>query len=139
MSRNDMTPWNWPLGPHNTTGLGLVWSGTQLERKFGPDGAARAREHPESLALLKLADLHAPAETLLLTEWGRDDNQVGGSKCATVDKWETQRDFIAQHRAQSHAGRFNYLMVDGHVELLEPIETGIAGAAGGLWTIVAGD
>jgi prepilin-type processing-associated H-X9-DG protein len=140
MPVHDMADLNWPPGAHNTTGLGLTWSDIQLKRKLGAGGLGLAKKNPEALALLKLAALPAPADTLLLAEWGREDNQVGSRRGATVKDWETQRDLINQKPTLAHpGGRLNYLMADGHVELLLPLQTGIIGAPAGIWTIEAGD
>ena len=37
-----------------------------------------------------------------------------------------------------HLGRLNYLMVDGHVELLSPLQTGSFDGTAGIWTVKKG-
>ena len=48
--------------------------------------------------------------------------------------------FLSTGRQSHHGGRFNYLMVDSHVELLLPSKTtSDLGLRRGMWSIKAGD
>jgi prepilin-type processing-associated H-X9-DG protein len=144
MSRHDMQPENWPPGPDNATGIGLAWDAQHVKTLLGDDAWNQARTNRNTLALVKLSWLPDPANTLLLTELVRPDNQLGTLTTVTVGSARQQVDWFKGDRALFHHGRFNYLMADGHVELLSPFQIGNAGAddadrPGDIWTIKAGD
>jgi len=95
------------------------------------------RNSRKPLALVKLSWIPDPANTLLLTELFSKRQSTGtlgtggyrrarASKCHSGDK------------SLCHSGRFNYLMLDGHVELLSPLETGSCGETGNM-TVRKGD
>jgi len=146
MARHDMTVKNWPPGPDNTTGVGLNWS-------FGPQGAkpppARTYNfsNANAQAVIKLGMIPEPKDTLLLTEQIQSNNVVWTTGRALVATTGAQLATNLVPAAQFHEGRFNYLMVDGHVEFLTPKQTvGHKGEAGtnamkhlGIWTIKPGD
>lgn len=144
MSGHDMLPQNWPPGPDNATGVGLVWDIKTVNTLFGEDGWERATKNRSFLPSVKLSDVPDPANTLLLTENVMPQNQVGGILGATVRGVRQQVMGFNGNREQFHHGCFNYLMADGHVELLSPFKIGNAGSydsivPGDIWTIKAGD
>jgi prepilin-type processing-associated H-X9-DG protein len=135
MAANDMSPANWPPGPNSVTGVGLWWDGNSTPPLLGNE----AKEYPDSLPGLKLSILPAPADTLLLTEFIGPNNVVGSVFQTVVWGIGQQRSFFNGEVVNFHHGKFNYLMADGHVELLSPLQTGTPDRFGGIWTIKKGD
>ena len=131
MSANDMQPAHWPPGPDSATGLGLEWNRDTVLSLL--DGAAL--QNPEKLPVVKLSSVPAPADTLLLTELVDPANVMLGISPATVRGTASQARAFKDGGRQFHGGRFNYLMVDGHVELLSPLQTGALDGSRGIWTL----
>jgi prepilin-type processing-associated H-X9-DG protein len=136
MSAHNMEPINWPPGPANTTGVGLWWSNDKITALLGDRSNS---QNLEALMLVKFSWLPDPANTLLLTEYPYEDNRMGVMHRLTIANTTEQSAGMANMPAQFHHGRFNYLMADGHVESLTPLQTGAPGGDGGIWTIKAGD
>ena len=144
MSGHDMRPENWPPGPDNATGVGLAWSQQRVETWLGSGALEQAKTNSQMLALVKLSWLPDPAGTLLLTEVVRSDNTLGNPATAAVGGARRQLELFTGDQRRFHHGCFNYLMADGHVELLSPFQPGMAGGykadrPAGIWTIKAGD
>jgi prepilin-type processing-associated H-X9-DG protein len=140
MPRHSMTPDNWPPGPKNSTGVGLWWS----------DGKNQlaALDNLESIngeiPAVRLGIIFAPSRTLLLTEQAQTNNHAFSYVGATIRNPSDHLDTTALKMSAYHQGRFNYLMVDGHVETLFPVETvgkianspgNITNKLGNIWTI----
>jgi prepilin-type processing-associated H-X9-DG protein len=135
MAANDMSPENWPPGPTSATGVGLWWDGNTTPPLLGVD----AKNNPDFLPGVKLSALPAPADTLLLTEFIDPQNFMGNIFQTTVQGVVQQLSFFKGDAANFHYGKFNYLMADGHVELLTPLQTGSPDNHAGIWTIMKGD
>ena len=58
MSAHDMQPENWPPGPDNVTGVGLVWNKESMDRLLDEEHRKMAVSDPDSLALMKRAFGH---------------------------------------------------------------------------------
>ncbi|MEI8288535.1 MAG: hypothetical protein WCH99_03625 [Verrucomicrobiota bacterium] len=144
MTGHDMQPENWPPGPENATGVGLVWDKMNANKLLENSEWNQATTNRNLLPQVKLSWLPAPANTLLVTELVRPDNVYESQRVTTVGSARQQVEQFRGDRAQFHHGRFNYLMADGHVELMSPFQTGNAGAydadrPADIWTIKAGD
>ena len=144
MSGHDMQPENWPPNPGNATGVGLVWDRWHMERLQAAGVWNPTQTNGNTSALVNLSWLPDPANTVLLTELVCSYNQIGNPRAATVTTTHQQLELFQGDPARFHHGRFNYLMADGHVELLSPFQTGNAGAdnadqSASIWTIKAGD
>ena len=144
MSGHDMQPENWPPSPFNTTGVGLAWNQSAVDKLYGSATWEAAKTNRQLLPPVKLAWLPEPANTLFLTELVHPNNVMGNVRLATLRGPHQQVDLFQGDRTRFHQGRFNYLMVDGHVECLAPDATGNAGAwdadqPADIWTIKAGD
>lgn len=140
MSGNDMEPENWPPGVDSATGVGLVWNKQRVENLLGKDALDQAKTNVTALALVKRSSIPDPANTLLLTEIVRSDGQIGNIPTAIVSDARIQVEMFKGDSFRFHHGRFNYLMADGHAELLSPFRAGNAGAfdadrQSGIWTI----
>jgi prepilin-type processing-associated H-X9-DG protein len=81
----------------------------------------------------------APADTLLVTELIDPNNNLGGIRQVTVLGASPQRRFFKDAGSNFHRGKFNYLMVDGHVESLSPLQTGSYDGSAGIWSLKKGD
>jgi prepilin-type processing-associated H-X9-DG protein len=131
MAANDMSPENWPPGPKSATGVGLWWDGSSTPPLLGED----AKNHPETLPGVKLSDLPSPADTLVLTESLDSQNVMGSINQTVVWGVVQQESYFKGQITDFHHGRFNYLMADGHVELLSALQTGSLDRGAGIWTI----
>jgi len=136
---------NWPPATTNTTGVGLWWA------SYG-QGNTSLNQVTNRLKGFALPSIRTelvlePAHTMLLTEMARAGNVAGNSSGGRIR-------FTAEHLETNniptedyHGGKFNYLMTDGHVELLFPEESvGPAGRVGdgwnthfGIWSLKPGD
>jgi prepilin-type processing-associated H-X9-DG protein len=138
MAQHDMKPENWPPGPDNATGLGLVWIPGTVAKYF-PDNKAEGGPTLDEFSMMKLTMISAPRDTLLLSELIRADNKFRSTAQAGIDGAAKQIECFKTDRKAFHGGRLNYLMVDGHVELLSALESGGLGGSRGIWTISGGD
>lgn len=121
---------NWPLSAQNATGVGVYWQWS-FENKVLTNSIPVTRTRTNgpteeaitvNLPAVKLDMIHAPESTLLLTENAWAENSAFNYHGATIDSTKkhvsTNLDIEEYHR-----GEINYLMVDGHVELLYPSES----------------
>ena len=90
-----MTLENWPPGPDNETGVGLVWDGNSLNRLLGEQDAASAETNKDSLAMVKLSEIPSPADTVYLTEAINPNNNIKDTQSAAVSgpgtRWKACR------------------------------------------------
>jgi prepilin-type processing-associated H-X9-DG protein len=139
MARHDMLPANWPPGPDNDTGVGLWWSKAAMTKLLGDAiTKASAKDQSEALAQVNLSGIPDPANTLLLTEHYHKDNRQERWGQVVVRVEDQVADMEGDY-TRSHQGRFNYLMIDGHVELLAPLATGSWRGDRGIWSVRKGD
>jgi prepilin-type processing-associated H-X9-DG protein len=118
MPKHSMDQWNWPPAPGNATGVGLWWS------PRGRWHAALANVNSSNSVPSMRADLiSAPAMTALLTEQAQRYNVEFSYAGAAIDGPASHLDTKILTASQYHGGKFNYLMVDGHVRLLSPLES----------------
>lgn len=144
----------WPPSPDSQTGVGLnftplspFWNKAD---EIGGDGSA-AHPRPSHQAAIKATILPDPAKTILLTERFHIHNLMGIYERHVIPNAEAhmasgealnayQKPYFYPPAISIHSGRFNYLMVDSHVELLFPAKTtSDLGLARGMWSIKAGD
>jgi prepilin-type processing-associated H-X9-DG protein len=129
----------WPPGPDDPTGLGLLWNSATLMR-LGSAVVKSNFDSPELLPRLKLSLVPQPADTVLLTEFPAQNNRLAGISGTSVSDVRDQQQGLHAQSSKFHRGRFNYLMVDGHVELLSALQTGdLGGGPAGIWTIKSED
>ncbi len=131
MGYNDMLPDHWPPGPDSPTGAGVRWTPETVAAVLGK----QTPNQLENLPGVKLAAVVAPAETLLLTEFIDPGNLLGGFQNATVAGPSQQQQFFTNGTGRIHYERFNYLMMDGHVELLTALETRSFNGGSGIWSL----
>jgi len=131
MGGNDMTPEHWPPGRDSATGVGLWWDRRTVLSLLDED----ALKTPETLPAVRLSDVPFPADTVLLAEFIDPNNTMAGTRQASVLGTSQQRQFFKDGGAKFHRGQFNYLMVDGHVETLSPLQTGAFDGSAGIWSL----
>lgn len=140
MIEHNMKPENWPPGPNNHTGVGLRWNKDNIRQLAGEKalGALRKKNF-DMLLLVKVSGIPVPSDTAILTELADRDNNLKSNLRATVASPGEQRIPFNGDALKFHNGNYNYLMGDGHVELLSPLETGSLDGSEGIWTIAKDD
>ena len=140
MPWHDMAAANWPPAGTNDTGLGLGWRANGAQ---GNASLSAVVKQGGILPSIKLAMVLDTSGTLLLAEQSRSNNIIANSSGATIrgiaDHVERRDD---REPVPYHKAKLNYLMADGHVELLSPQETIGSGVTGtnqyphhGKWTL----
>jgi prepilin-type processing-associated H-X9-DG protein len=156
MPMHDMQDANWPPGPQNNTGVGLFWEAGHAGQAniTNLNSAGECLESPAKRApgcgipAIRVSMIPAPSRTLLLTENARPMNILFSPSGATIrgPSQHVQTRYIDIENY--HGGRINYLMIDGHVELLNPQDsngqsnpalTNPANNKPDIWTIRAND
>jgi prepilin-type processing-associated H-X9-DG protein len=129
MSGHDMSPQNWPAAAEAVTGVGLKWDKAAVQTLLDE----KALGTPEALPRVKVSDIPRPARTVLVAEYIAAENTMGKFASATVSGGAQQ--LQGSQGGGVHRWRFNYLMVDGHVESFSPLQSGSLDGKGGIWTI----
>ena len=141
MSAHNMSVEDWPPGPDNKTGVGLVWDANSMNRLLDDQEAASAETDKDSLAMVKLSGIPSPADTVYLTEAINGNNNIKEIRSAAVSGSGAQMGGLrtAAEQQRFHLGRLNYLMLDGHVEALSPLQTGSLDGNAGIWSVKKGN
>jgi prepilin-type processing-associated H-X9-DG protein len=119
MAMHNMDRRYWPPSGKNDTGVGLWWSPRSRLRAPTPDQNSKTNPTPA----IRVGTISAPAATMLLTEQAQSYNIKYSYSGATIDYPSAQLDTKLIKMSRYHGGKFNYLMVDGHVEWLSPLES----------------
>lgn len=136
MSGRDMD--DWPAAADDETGIGLWWDKRTI-RILNRPSAQAAAQNPALLPKIKQSLLPEPSDTMSLTEFIRRNNILGNLSSLRIFRVDRVTDYDGD-LSGIHFGKFNYLMADGHVELLTLLQTGGEGnPPEGIWTIKAGD
>jgi prepilin-type processing-associated H-X9-DG protein len=133
MPMYDVNHVGWPPDDNSVGGLGLYLDAKAL-RKIGemlPDGS-------KTLPAIKLSMALAPSDTALLGERISILNVLWQTKCACISSPKEQFEAKTFESKDFHGGKMNYLMLDGHVELLTPLQTGGIDGHNGIWSIKKG-
>jgi prepilin-type processing-associated H-X9-DG protein len=138
MAEHDMTLNDWPPSSNSYSGPGLFWDSYWTTNVLSTDDAEKAALNPDLLPKMKLSDIPAPADTLLLTEYINPINDLQGMGYARVGSVNDQRAAFHGDSSSFHYGKFNYLFVDGHVEFLSGEQTGSPGGRSGIWSLRPG-
>ena len=100
---------------------------------FGVTNIATLPTTPWS-ARLTLSTIKRPAKVLLLTEYFTKNNMLGCASGSVLDSPSQQ----LTDNLTVHQGRCNYLLLDGHIETLRPIDSTAPGCflttPYGIWT-----
>ncbi len=149
----DGSPAPWPPSRDSQTGVGLNWYPTsplwnQADNKIGDGSPANPR--PSHQLAIKGSMIPEPTGTILLTERIHVGNLMMAATRHDIGSTEDHMSFGAAPvyappyfyppADKHHGGRFNYLMIDGHVEFLLPSKTTpVPNLRRGMWSIKAGD
>jgi prepilin-type processing-associated H-X9-DG protein len=142
MPAYSMTAANWPPEPTRQCGVGLLWNNDMAPvALWNPDdpviAGAVAPSHQESI---RGAMIPEPSHTILMTERAHSNNMAGTIWEATIANANSHLGDATVQSGNYHGGRFEYLMIDGHVEDLAPKQTTTNTAQQrGMWSIRAGD
>jgi prepilin-type processing-associated H-X9-DG protein len=136
MPMYDINKIGWPPDENSLGGLGLYVDAKALAKAREAIPTERANYMPA----IKISMVPAPADTALLVERISIPNALWQTKFACITSTKEQFDAKTFTAKDFHGGKMNYLMLDGHVELLWPTQSfGFTGVGGGIWTIREGD
>lgn len=137
MPMYDISKDGWPPGPNSLGGLGLYLDTRVIQKVREADPAGS----PNPLPAIRMTMVPDPANTALLVERISILNALWATKYACIVSARQQFDAKTFEQKDFHGGKMNYLMLDGHVELLWPIQSGGQVGSGdqGLWTLRADD
>jgi prepilin-type processing-associated H-X9-DG protein len=135
MPMYDVKKQGWPPDSESVGGVGLFLDQAQLKAAR----TAMLGEGNKFIPVLKADLVSAPADTALLVERIAIRNGLWGTTFACTVAPREQWDAKTLERNKFHGGKFNYLFLDGHVELLTERQSGGHVGNGGVWTIRAGD
>ncbi len=145
---------DWPPSPANRCGMGLNWSdgaGTFIGWNNLDVRAGDSSLDPYRQMAVRGAIIQAPVETILMTErWSQSSLTTYGSGYIQRANEHNPANgsapiYPAVDLKTHHNSFVNYLMVDGHVEQLDPAATLGAtnrsnlGIQSGMWTIAPND
>jgi prepilin-type N-terminal cleavage/methylation domain-containing protein/prepilin-type processing-associated H-X9-DG protein len=146
---------DWPPGSENRTAIGLNWtsSGASTMARWDPLDPANGPVDPSHQTSLRREMIPDPSGTMSLTENIGDRNIVGHT---THQAYIPSASFMISVAGQVsaanatvqmstlHNNKFNYQFVDGHAQLLTPLQT--LGRTNtnlnlqtGMWSIIADD
>ena len=132
MPMYDINRVGWPPDDNSTGGLGLYLDSKTIEKAREADSAGSADYMPA----IKTSMVPDPADTALLVEHISILNALWATKNACISSTKEQFDAKTSFAAKDfHGGKMNYLMLDGHVELLTPAQSAGFVGNGGVWTI----
>lgn len=144
ISGREATAADWPPCPVNQTGIGLRLDGRQnhVSEKWNPDDEPGAKAPPRYQAAFQTAMFMEPTNVIFMTERFDGVNRAGAWRGATIADISKH---IAKGAETELPPRVNYLMLDGHVENLIPLNTysatnrTLTAPPSGMWTILADD
>jgi len=139
MSGHNMRNENWPPGQDNATGVGLIWNQETITRLLGEPALKIATTNTDLLALVKRSQIPSPSETMVLTELINSGNNLKEGRWAAIESPGQQLEQLFQNGTRIHRGRYNYLMLDGHVELMSPLQAGDTYGNMKMWRISKSD
>jgi prepilin-type N-terminal cleavage/methylation domain-containing protein/prepilin-type processing-associated H-X9-DG protein len=123
---------NWSKGtlgkPQMNVGV-MYWKRDGSKADYDADG-------------VKTTVVKNPSSTILLAENPKNNNITGNVWPAYVASPADQLDNYGKAVQALHSGRFNYLMHDGHSEVLQAKDTfgtGTLNSPKGMWTVADGD
>ena len=126
----------WPPTANSLGGLGLYLDARALARIRRSMG----EEPGDPMPAINISEVSDPSDTALLVERISILNVLWHTRYACILSTQEQFDAKTIEQRRFHDGKMNYLFLDGHVELLFPVQScGLAGTGGGSWTIQAGD
>lgn len=137
MPMYDISKDGWPPNGNSMGGLGLYLDAKAIKKARNENSL----ETSDTLPAIKTAVVPTPSDTALLVERISILNALWAAKYACTISTREQFDAKTFTAKEFHSGKMNYLMLDGHVELLLPIQSGghLGEGDQGLWSIRPGD
>jgi len=136
LAGHNMAPTNLPPRSDIRTGIGMFWRDDTLTPPALPVGFDFFREN---LVL-------TPTSTLLVTELIASNNVAGNDSGTTLSAANAHirsgQVPFGVNVGNFHNRRYTYLLIDGHVDFLEPVKTvgtGTLANPGGMWTVLSTD
>lgn len=120
----------WPPGRLSRGGVGLYLDPGRLRIAWESDGTLG-----ETWPVMRISMVPDPSGTALLVERVAIRNVLGSPTFACILNTREQWAAKTLERDRFHGGRFNYLMVDGHVERMTERVSGGHTGDGGVWTL----
>ncbi len=114
MPMYDIARFGWPPEKNSSGGLGLHLDAKTLQAARD----ATPSESPDYIPAIKISMAPAPADTALLVECINIQNALWSPKLACIASSKEQFSAKTFKAMDFHGGKMNYLMLDGHVELL---------------------
>jgi prepilin-type N-terminal cleavage/methylation domain-containing protein/prepilin-type processing-associated H-X9-DG protein len=138
---------DWPPSAANATGIGLTWVANSAPTmvRWDPQDPISGSPDPSHQTSLRRDAVMETSGTIAMTENVHNYNAVGHASQSFIPNASAHvQAGNGVTEANFHNGRFDYLMVDGHAELLQPSKTLGAGGTNltkqtGMWSIKAGD
>ncbi|MHB1156153.1 MAG: DUF1559 family PulG-like putative transporter [Phycisphaerales bacterium] len=115
---------------------------------YGVAFAAWTWDPSNPVKTVRLTEIAGPSDTMQASEWSNTFNNMGNGSGGVLDYPQQQMagytgsPGAAYDTENLHGGLVNYLLVDGHVELLRPektVGTGNTLTPKGIWTRALGD
>jgi prepilin-type processing-associated H-X9-DG protein len=132
----DINQDGWPPDENSSGGLGLYLDAKVIKKARETNPLMKS----EVLPAIKTSVVPTPSDTALLVERISILNALWQPKFACIISTREQFDAKTFTANEFHGGKMNYLMLDGHVELLLPAQSeGLVGTDGGVWTLRAED
>jgi prepilin-type processing-associated H-X9-DG protein len=137
MPMYDINKDGWPPDENSSGGLGLYLDAKTMKKAWETNPLKQS----EALPAIKTSVVPSPSDTALLVERISILNALWQPKFACIISTREQFDAKTFTAKEFHGGKMNYLMLDGHVELLWPAQSGghLAEGDQSLWTIRPGD
>jgi len=139
---HEATAADWPPCPVNRTGIGMRLDGRPgfTTARWNNDDEPGSMKAPKWQAAFHSTMIMDAGNTLFLTEQFDGRNHVGAWAGATISDISAH---IGDKAMQAAQERFNYLMVDGHVESLVPKDSYLrkhsskttSAQPAGIWTV----
>jgi prepilin-type processing-associated H-X9-DG protein len=131
MPMYDINTSGWPPDENCLGGVGLYLDAKRLDKAR----KAMPAESSDYVPAIKLSVIPAPADTALFMERISIQNALWATRFACVVSIKEQFDAKTFEPLDFHGDKMNYLLLDGHVELLARAQSAGFIGTGSLWTI----
>jgi hypothetical protein len=137
-----MSVGNWPPAETRQCGAGMLWNHDKDYTGIWDyiDPVIAGSPEPSHQTALRFAMVNEPAGTILMTERIHSNNMAGTIWEATIANANSHVADGSVRKGFYHGGIYDYLMFDGHAEILAPTKTcSNVSQQRHMWTIRAGD
>ena len=140
---------DWPPGSDNQTGIGLNWTSGSAPTmtRWNSTDPRSGNTDPTHQTAFRQSMLLDSSGTIFLTDKVHGRNIAGNMLQGFIPNAAAAshiQNGVGVQPESFHNGKFNYLLVDGHVTLLDPLKTlgpvnRTRSKQTGMWTVLAGD